>query len=82
MQPLSKNKVEDLRIGIGKYKGHALVSLRVWVDQYQSTEKAPTKKGISVRVQLLPKLIAALQEAEKEARAAGMFGIQERDQAA
>ncbi len=79
---ITKNKTEEVRIGIGKFKGHALVSLRVWTDQYQGDERVPTKKGISVRVQVLPELIAALQKAETAAREAGMFGRDAEDRAA
>lgn len=79
---IPKNKLEEVRVGIDEFKGHDLVSMRVWADPYGGDERVPTKKGLSVRVQLLPDLITALQEAEKEARAAGMFGAVTKDQAA
>ena len=36
-----------------------------------------TKKSVTVKVEKLPELIAALQEAEKQARAAGLLTTKE-----
>lgn len=70
---IPKKQAEEINIGLGKSKGHNLVSLQVWIDAYAGEERVPTIKGITVRVQLLPDLIAALQKAEGEVRAAGML---------
>ena len=71
---LRKNSTEEIRVGLDEYKGHDLISLRVWADPYAGDERVPTKKGLSVNVRLLPELIAALREAEALAREAGLLG--------
>ena len=71
---LRKNSTEEIRVGLDEYRGHNLVSIRVWTDPYAGTERVATKKGISIAVRLLPELIAALQWAEVEAREAGLLG--------
>ena len=71
---IPKNQAEEIRVGLDEYKGHDLVSLRVWTDPYAGDERVPTRKGVSMSVALLPELIAALQEAEAAAQAAGLLG--------
>ena len=70
---IPKNKTEEIRVGLDEYKGHDLVSLRVWADPYAGAERVPTKRGLSGSVRLLPELIAALQQAEAAAREAGLL---------
>ena len=69
----SKNKVEEIRIDLTEYQGHDLISARVWAPSQGTGVKVPTKKGLTLNVRLLPDLIEALQEAEREARAAGLL---------
>ncbi len=40
-------------------------------------KSTPTKRGVSFDVRDLPKVIAALQETEQEARVAGLFDAAE-----
>ena len=77
-----KSAIEELRAGLSEYRGHHLINCRVWAN-YDSPleEKRPTKKGFTLAVPKLPELIAALQKAEEEARAAGSLQETE-DQAA
>ena len=77
-----KNAIEELHVGISEYRGHYLISCRIWAN-YDSPleEKRPTKKGFALAVAKLPELIEALQKAEAEARAAGLLQETE-DQAA
>ncbi len=71
---IEKNAVEELRIELSEYRGHDLVNLRIWAAYDAPTsEKRPTKKGFALRITQLPSLIAALLEAEREARAAGLI---------
>lgn len=63
---IQKNTREEIRIGLGEFKGHPLVSIRVWV----TAEDLPTKKGLAFNPALLPDVIAALEAAQKEAGAA------------
>ena len=70
-----KNKTEEIRISLCEYKGHKLVSLRVFTEPYadHGQGRVPTKKGINCRVTLLPQIVEALQEAEAEVRKAGLL---------
>ena len=54
---IQKNTQEEIRIGLDEFKGHPLVSIRVWV----TDRDLPTKKGIAFNPDLLPDVIAALQ---------------------
>lgn len=69
-----KNAAEEVQVALTEYKGHNLCSLRVYCDARNSTERIPTKKGIAVRVDLLPDLVEAVRQAEAEARASGLLG--------
>ena len=60
---IQKNTREEIRVGMGEFKGHPLVSIRVWV----TAEDLPTKKGLAFSPTLLPDVIAALEAAQKEA---------------
>ncbi len=71
---LRKNARERLRIAIDRYQGVDLIDLRVTVDLTVSSGiQIPTKKGVSLRVGMLPALIAALQEAAAVARHEGLL---------
>ena len=71
---IRKNAAEEVRVSLDEYKGHNLVSLRVWTDPYAGDERIPTKKGVSMSAKLLPELREALEQAEAQARAAGLLG--------
>ena len=60
---IKKNTREEIRIGLGEFKGHLLVSIRVWM----IAEDLPTKKGVAFNPDLLPDIIAALETAQEEA---------------
>ena len=68
-------KFRELRVEIREYKGHDMVGVRQWVTPYEGddSDRIPTKNGVSFKVKELPAVIAALQEAEQEARGAGLF---------
>jgi len=68
---LPKNQRERLRIELSEFRGHDLVSARIYADT--DAGLVPTTKGITIRVALLPDLVAALRDAETEARAAGLI---------
>ena len=52
-----------------------MIGLRQWVAPYSGSDddRIATKNGIQFQVQHLAEVIAALQEAEREARRAGLF---------
>lgn len=60
---LRKNAAETLRIEQSAFKGHRLAAIRVWVpsDPTDPTSLKPTQKGVTVRVEMVPEIIAALQ---------------------
>lgn len=72
---LQKDRRETLRIALDRYQGVNLIDLRVCVDLTESSGiQTPTKKGLSLRVEMLPEIIAALLEAQAQARELGLCG--------
>ena len=60
---LPKNRREALRIALDHYRGTNLVDLRVVVEVSETSGLAtPTRKGVAVRLEMLPDLIAALNK--------------------
>ena len=66
---IEKTRTQDLRVRLVEFHGKTYVDVRTFVVA-DATERVPTKKGIAVPPDLLPKLIAALQATEREAKAA------------
>lgn len=67
-----KNRRENVRVALSTYQGVNLVDLRVTVDGAAGDgTQAPTKKGVSLNIALLPQLRRALDEAEAQAQARG-----------
>ena len=63
-----KNAQEDVIVKLTTYNGHDLIDIRAWIRPIPGVdgeEPKPTKKGISLRVEDIPKLIDALTEAER-----------------
>jgi hypothetical protein len=56
-----KNSREEVRATLSTFKGHLLADLRVWAADDTGDGDHPTKRGISVRVEQLPKLLEAVQ---------------------
>ena len=55
-----KNAVEEIRASLTEFNGHQLVDLRTWTEN-KAGEPIPTKKGISIRVDLFPDLLRAME---------------------
>ena len=73
---LPKNKAENVRVALDRYAGVDLVDIRVTVELTIGTGlRAPTKKGVSCRLAMLPDLIAGLQRAEAMAREQGLLTV-------
>lgn len=74
---IDKNSQEEIIVQLTNFKGYDLVDLRVWAKSLMDETGKPTKKGLTVKPDLLPELIEALKKAdrayreaqEKEARA-------------
>ncbi len=77
---IEKNKAEELRVALKRYRGHDYVDIRTYVEPSvdEGEGRVPTKKGVALALTKLPELIAALQRAESEARAAGLLPNQDR----
>lgn len=63
---LKRNKDESIQIAIGSYREKVYVDIRVYAYGLKTGEFTTTKKGITIEAKLLHKLIAGLQQAEKE----------------
>jgi len=59
-----KNDREEVRVSVSKFKGHLLVDIRVYSPSYREPGKmVPTKKGISIRAEMLPAFLGVLEKA-------------------
>lgn len=56
-----KNARETIRITAAEYLGHTFTDLRVWVQS--EGVWTPTRKGVGIKLDLLPAVIEALQTA-------------------
>jgi hypothetical protein len=61
----SKNKFQEVRVGIREFKSNDLVDIRIWTISQGADQMVPTAKGVTINIHLLPQLIKALQESEK-----------------
>ena len=55
-----KNALEEIRVSLTEFNNYRLVDLRTWTKN-KAGELVPTKKGISVRVDLFPALLKAVE---------------------
>ena len=62
-----KNSIELVKINLSEWKSKLYVDVRIWVleDPAKTGSEVPTKKGIRLSVDLLPKLIEALNKASR-----------------
>ena len=72
---IPKRLGEEIRVALDEFEAggtvYDMVSARVWFED--GPEWRPGRNGINVKVGLLPALIEALTEAEREARRAGFI---------
>jgi hypothetical protein len=64
---------EEIRVGLSEYKRYQLVDTRMFAPGRNTDVMVPTKAGIACKLELLPKLIEALQRTEGEARKRGLL---------
>ena len=69
---IPKNVREEIRVQLQEFQGHDLVAARVFYHHGDEDWK-PGKNGLTVKVGLLPDLVAALTKAEAEAKKAGLL---------
>jgi Transcriptional Coactivator p15 (PC4) len=65
-----KNSREEVRAMLTTFKGHRLADIRVYAASDDDDGDHPTRKGIAVRVEDLPKLLEAVQALIDAERAA------------
>ena len=68
---IGKNAREEVRVVLDVFKGAQLVDVRAFASFTAANVKMPTKKGLSIRAEILPELIDALEKARVEAIAKG-----------
>jgi len=67
---IEKNAQEEIIVQLTEFKGYDLVDLRVWAKSVIGETGKPTRKGLSIKPDILPELIEALQKAERTYREA------------
>lgn len=70
---VEKNRLEDVRVALIEYGGRDLVDVRIFAAYDRGEERQPTRKGISLAVRQLPRLVAALAAALEEATRRGLM---------
>ena len=73
---IPKNACQEIRVALDEFKAadatYNMISVRVFYED--GGEHRPGRNGLNVRVELLPAIVAALRDAETEARNAGLLG--------
>ena len=69
---VQKNGREIVRATLTEFHGHKLLDLRVHA--VDGDNAAPTKAGVCVRLELLPDLVALLQDAARATQSLGLIG--------
>ena len=70
---IEKNALEQIRVGFCEFRRKTYLDVRVYAEFDDETEHKPTKKGVSLRPDMLDEMIAALQEAKAQAVKAGLL---------
>jgi transcriptional coactivator p15 (PC4) len=58
---IPKNSFEDIRVMWSEYKGRRYLDIRIYTEIEGKANKVPTKKGVTLRPDLIPELINALE---------------------
>ena len=81
---IPNNGREEIRVALDEFQAkdttYDMISVRVFYED--GGEHRPGRNGLNVRVELLPAIVAALRDAETEARKAGLLGGEEEKRAA
>lgn len=60
-----KNTLEEVRTQFTTFKGYRLLDIRIWRKGATDREAVPTKKGLTISLELIPRLKEAIIKAEK-----------------
>ena len=66
VKTFSKNKFQEIRVGISEFQGNDLIDIRMWTQNQSTGEMVPTPKGVTVNVSIYPELKEAVLDLEKE----------------
>ncbi len=69
---IKKNNQQEIRIATSEYAGHHLIDIRTYGAYGDSAELSPMKKGVSMNVELYPKLLEAVEKLEAAVVALGV----------
>jgi len=58
-----KGSGEIVKVTVGEFRGQYYLDFRVWYYPEGSEEIRPTKKGISLHVEMIPELLKGIQDA-------------------
>ena len=53
---IPKNSMDEIRVMWSEYKGHRYLDIRVYTEAEGKADKVPTKKGVTLRPDLIPEL--------------------------
>lgn len=70
---VDKNQREQVQISLENFKGHNLVAIRVFYDA-GGGEMKPSKKGLSIRPEMVDDILDGLEAAKVEAEQQGWLG--------
>ncbi len=68
-----KNAQETIRVQLREFRGYQLLDIRVFFHPEEGGDMRPSKKGISVSAELVPKIKEAIQAAEDALREKGLL---------
>lgn len=68
------NRRETLRVSLSEFNGHPIIDARVWFDDGGGCIK-PGRKGLTLGVKHLPKLVDAMTKLLAEAQVRGLVGL-------
>ena len=65
---IPKNSMDDIRVRWSEYKGYRYLDIRIFTEIDGKDGKTPTKKGVTLRPDLIPELMKALESAQAAQR--------------
>jgi hypothetical protein len=70
---IPKGASQNVIVAIREFKGARFVDLRLHVLERGGSSFRPSTKGITLRPEMLPAMVTAMQKAERIAREAGLL---------
>lgn len=61
VQSIPKNSLDEIRVSLLNYRGFDLLDIRTYSERRDSKERAPTPKGISLKVSQIDELIDTIR---------------------